>query len=286
MHVILGATGRVGSATADTLLRAGEPVTVVTRDEARGAPWRRRGAAVAVADIHDVDALRAAFRLGRRAFLLNPPADPSGDADAVERETARCILAALDGSGLEGVVAQSTYGAQPGERIGDLGTLFALEEGLRAQAIPAAILRAAYHMSNWDALLDGARETGLLPTMLPAGLALPMVSAPDLGRAAARLLCGPAGAAPLVHVEGPRSYAARDVAAAFAQALGRPVEPAVTPREDWEGAFRALGFSAAAARSYARMTAITADGLYEQPEAPERATVTLEDHVRSVVGEG
>ena len=68
-------------------------------------------AEVPVADVHDVEAMREVFRRGKRLFLLNPPADPSIDTDAVERETARCLLAALEGSGLEKVVAELTYGA-------------------------------------------------------------------------------------------------------------------------------------------------------------------------------
>ncbi|TIT60658.1 MAG: NAD-dependent epimerase/dehydratase family protein, partial [Mesorhizobium sp.] len=54
MNIILGGTGRVGSATAATLLRLGEPVTVVTRDEAKAAALAAQGAEVAVADVLDV----------------------------------------------------------------------------------------------------------------------------------------------------------------------------------------------------------------------------------------
>jgi uncharacterized protein YbjT (DUF2867 family) len=112
MHVILGGTGNVGSALARALLSRNEPVTVVTRHAAHAEHLRRRGAEVAEVDIMDTAALRAVFRRGRRAFLLNPPADISTDTDEVERRTVVAILAALEGSGLEKVVAESTYGAQ------------------------------------------------------------------------------------------------------------------------------------------------------------------------------
>lgn len=185
MHIVLGGTGHVGSALAETLLARGEPVAIVTRDAANAASWRQKGAEVAEADVLDTPALRHVLRSGRRAFLLNPPADPAGDIDAEERRTVAAILAALDGSGLEKVVAESTYGAQPGEGIGDLGTLHALEQGLAAQRIPATIQRAAYYMSNWDAQLESAREEGRIMSFFPADFALPMVSPRDLGEAAA-----------------------------------------------------------------------------------------------------
>ena len=156
------------------------------------------------------------------------------------------------------------------------------KEGFRGQPVPAAVMRAAYLMSNWDGLVDAARE-GVLPTVIPADLAIPMVAPQDLGRVAARLLREPPGQARVHHVEGPERRSPAGVAAAFAAALGRPVEPAVTPREGWAPIFRSFGFSEAAARSYAGMTAITVDGALDLPEDPERGAVTIDQHVRSLV---
>ena len=76
------------------------------------------------------------------------------------------------------------------------------------------------------------------------------------------------------------------MADAFATALKRPVEVEVVPREQWETAFRAIGFSAAAAHSYARMTAATLDQHYEMPGEPERGTVTLQEFVDESVSGG
>jgi uncharacterized protein YbjT (DUF2867 family) len=284
MYVILGATGHVGSATANALIEQGEAVTIVTRNAERGDVWAKRGATMAIADVRSPDHLRAVLRTGRRAFLLNPPASPDTDTDAVERGTVANILEALQGSGLEKVVALSTYGAQPGECLGDLNTLHDLETGLAAQPIPFTIMRAAYYFTNWDVFLEPVRESGVLPSMYPADLRLPMVSPDDLGRVAARLLTDTASLSGPVHVEGPQRYSPADVAEAFARALQRPVEVAVTPRDGWEEAYRKMGFSKAAARSYARMTAITADRDYDNLVDPVRGAISLQDHVARLVG--
>ncbi|WP_207895881.1 NAD(P)H-binding protein [Hymenobacter gummosus] len=114
MHIILGATGHVGSAVARALLQQGQPVTVVTRDAAKSADWQQRGAQVAVADVRDAAALRRVLQQGRRLFLLNPPAPPDSDSAAEERRTLRSILQAIEGSGLERIVAESTTGPSPG----------------------------------------------------------------------------------------------------------------------------------------------------------------------------
>ena len=173
MYIVMGGTGHVGSATAEALLRRGEPVAIVTSNASHAAGWQEQGVEIIEADVEDVASLRAAFGRGRRAFLLNPPADITTNTDVVERHTVANILAALDGSGLEKVVAESTGGAQPGSRLGDLNVLWELEEGLRQQPIPAAINRAAYYMSNWDGLLDTVRSTGHIASDVRAGSADP-----------------------------------------------------------------------------------------------------------------
>lgn len=283
MHVIMGGTGHVGSATAAALLDRGEAVTIVTRDADHASEWQAKGAEIAEADVEDVAALRDVFHRARRAFLLNPPADTAKDTDAVERHTVANILAALDASGLEKIVAESTGGAQPGDHIGDLSVLWELEEGLRAQLIPAAINRAAYYMSNWDGQLNAIRKTGKLQTMFDADLPIPMVAPRDLGKVAADRLLSSLEDVGVRYVEGPERYSSADVAKAFSKALGRPVEVDVIPRNKWREAYRGLGFSAAAADSYARMTATSIDSGFDMPGDAVRGTTTLESHVRDLV---
>lgn len=282
MHIILGATGHVGSAVAMALLDQGEAVTVVTRDARRAVPFTRRRAVATVADIHDADALQAVLRRGQSAFLLMPLADPSTDTVAEERRTVASIARAVQGTDLQKVVVQSTYGAQPGEGLGDLAVLYDFERAVAALGVRTSVVRAAYYMSNWDSALATARDQGVVHTFFPPDFALPMVAPADVGHVAARLLTGEIDQTGVRYVEGPTTYSAVDVAQAFARALGRDVRTVETPRSEWLTAFQALGFSPVAAASYARMTAITLDGA-ERPETPERGHTTLAEYVDALV---
>jgi uncharacterized protein YbjT (DUF2867 family) len=280
MHVILGATGHVGSAVAAALLERNQPVTVVTRDARRAEPLTRRGAVAAVADLHDTAALRAVLQRASSAFVLMPPAAPSTDTVAEERRTVSSLVRALRGVPLRKVVVQSTYGAQPGERLGDLSVLHELEQGVLALGIRTSIVRAAYYMTNWDSALTGAREEGVVHSFFPPDFVLPMVAPADLGPVAARLLTDSA-ATGVCYVEGPAPYSPADVASAFARVLKRDVRALETPRAQWHATFQALGFSEVAADSYARMTAVTLAGA-ERPPAPERGRTTLLQHIQSL----
>lgn len=283
MYVIMGGTGHIGSATADILLSLGEAVTIVSRNAGHASGWRAKGAEIVEADLNDVSSLHAALRRGRRALLLNPPADPTTDTDAVEKRTVANILEALAGSGLEKVVAVSTGGAQSGDRIGDLNTLWEFEEGLRRQPIPTAINRGAYYMSNWDVLLDTVRATGRLPSMFPADLPIPMVAPQDLGRFAADRLLSGTDDVGIRYMEGPKRYSPADVAKAFSEALGRQIDVEVKPRAGWYDGFLQLGFSEAAALSYTRMTELCVDNGFDMPADASRGATTLELYIDSLV---
>lgn len=281
-YVILGATGHVGSAVTYALLDSGENVIAVVHDASKAEALREHGAEIAEVDVHDSDALRAVLQRGDRAFLLNPPAAPDTDVDAEERKTVAAILAALDGSGLDKVVAASTYGAEPGDAIGDLSVLYEFEQGLAAQPIPAAINRGAYYFINWDASLQTAREEGVIHTPYPADFVLPMVDPADLGRAAARRLTSDTNDVGIRYVEGPARYTPQDVADTFAALLDRPVRVETVPRDGIEAMFAKHGFSPPAARAYARMTEATLDHA-SLPDAPDRGTRTLWNYLGELI---
>jgi uncharacterized protein YbjT (DUF2867 family) len=138
-------------------------------------------------------------------------------------------------------------------------------------------------MSNWVEMLDTVRHRGKLPSFFPADLVIPMVAPDDLGEVAAQRLLEPADRTDTIDVEGPRRYTPRDVADAFARALGRPVDVEVIPRHAWEQTYRQLGFSPEAARSYVCMTGTVLDEQDDWPDTPVRGPTTLDDFIRGTV---
>ena len=119
------------------------------------------------------------------------------------------IVRAVRGTQLNKVVVQSTYGAQPGEGIGDLGVLYEFEQAVAALGVRASVIRAAYYMSNWHSALGTARGEGVVHTFFPSECALPMVAPFDLGRVAARLLAEEVDHTGVRYVEGPTTYPPR-----------------------------------------------------------------------------
>jgi uncharacterized protein YbjT (DUF2867 family) len=283
MHIVSGATGHVGAFVANALLERKESVTVILHSPEKAARWQQKGAQVVIADVLETEKLREIFQSGKRLFLLNPPAAPHTDTVSKELETLSSMLAALEGSDIEKVVGESTYGAQSGEGIGDLGVLYQMEEALKASGIPHSIIRAAYYMSNWDAALDTAVKEGKVHTLYPVDFKLPMVAPKDIGKIAARLMLAPINHTGLHYVEGPEMYSAADVAAAFALALGKPVQAVATPAAQWEQMLTGRSFSKPAAASMIAMTNIVLKGAYTKPNLPERGITTLQQYIATLV---
>lgn len=283
MHIILGGTGHIGTALATALLSKNEQVTIISRNPKKKQAWEQKGATVAIADVLDVNNLRKIFDTGERLFLLNPPAGPSTDTVTEEKKTVNAILTALKGSQIKKVVAESTYGAQPGEGLGDLGVLYDMEQSLAGINIPVTVIRGAYYMSNWAMSLETAQQAGKVYSFYPGDYKLPMVSPADIGRFAAELMLEPITQTGLHYVEGPEKYSPNDVAAAFAAALRKEVKAVEIPEAQWEQTLKDAGFSEPAAKSMAAMTRVTLQQKFEQPQHTVKGTTTLNNYIRELV---
>ena len=282
MHIVLGATGHVGSALAKSLLDKAQSVTVVTHDQSKVADWIQAGAKAAVCDIHDVKTLHTVFNTGSKLFLLNPPAPPSTDTVKEEKRSLACILKALEGSSIRKVVGESTYGAQPGSGQGDLNVLFKMEKHLRDQGYANSILRAAYYMSNWDFSLQSAMEEGVIYSLYPEDFKLPMVAPDDLGGYASELMLESNDSNRMIYVEGPERYSPADVAQAFAKASNMKVNVETIPEYKWISYLQENGFSEKAAKSMAAMTKATLEGRF--PESGfHKGSITLDEYIEDLV---
>jgi uncharacterized protein YbjT (DUF2867 family) len=283
MHIITGATGHIGSAVAETLLNNGQKVLVITRNEEKGKEWKLKGADVAVVDVNDSEALHEVFKKGKRLFLLNPPATPASDMIEEERRTMHSMLRALQNTGIEKVVAESTYGAHPGEGAGDLNVLYEMEQGLKSLNIPVSIIRGAYYMSNWDMQLELAEKTGMVRSLYPVGFKIPMAAPGDIGEFAAKLMMEPVSETGLHYVEGPEPYSPAEVAEAFGEMLNKRVEAVETPQSQWVPTLEKMGFSHKAAMAMAKMTQFVLQQNYEMADHPTRGRTSIRKYVKNLV---
>jgi NAD(P)H dehydrogenase (quinone) len=241
MYAITGVTGKVGGGLARVLLADGQSVRAVVRAADKGDAWAERGCEVALAEMNDTASLTAAFKGAQGVFILPPSEfDPSpGFPEA--RAVIDAVKAALE-SALPGkVVCLSTIGAQASQpNLLTQRTL--MEQALGTLSMPIAFLRPGWFMENaaWDVV--SARDSGVIYSFLqPLDRPVPMVATTDVGRVAAALLQQRRSGRRVIELEGPRRISPNNVAAAFAEILGRPVRAEAVPRETWREFFKSQG---------------------------------------------
>lgn len=254
-YAVIGASGRTGAATANALLHAGNRVRVIVRDPAKGEPWARLGAEVAVANLVDPEAMAAALGDVRGAYIVNPPhygqEDLFGRAVLMAQVVAR---ASVDAS-VPKLVALSSVGADRHHGTGWIAMNRDLERILSETAIPTAFLRAAYFMENWAPMIAQAATSGTLSSFLaPSHRTLSMIATADIGVAAAFFLQQQWHGTRAIGLEGPARYSPADVASVLTSALGRTVTVGVMPETAWPEALSGAGYSRAGVAGFIEMT--------------------------------
>jgi len=249
MFAITGITGNVGGELARNLLAAKKKVRAVVRGLDKGQAWADRGCEIAVATIEDATALAAAFNGAEGVFVLVPPNfDPEPgfpEAHAIGATLKSAIEKARPGK----LVYLSTIGAQA-TQSNLLTQHTIIEQALRDLPVPTAILRPGWFMENSSWEVAPARENGVIPGFLqPLDKPVPMVATADIGRVAAELLQETWTGHRVVELEGPRRVTPNEVAATFADLLGRPVKMETVPRESWESLFLSQGMKNPAPRA-------------------------------------
>lgn len=254
MIVVLGATGRVGSAVVGKLLECGQPVKAVVRDEKKAVSLKEHGAIVEVADYFDRNALKSAFRGANAAFLLTPENPESEDFLEDTRTILQNYCEAIRSAGVERIVGLSSFGAQHSSGTGNLEASYMLEHAFDELEATLVFVRATYYYSNWLGYLDLTKESGVLPTFFPTDMKIPMISPADVGEFIADVLVEKKKSAPMIEIAGPESYSANDIADEFGKMLGRSVVAVQIPRNEWLPTLEQTGFSPSGARNLALMT--------------------------------
>lgn len=159
-------------------------------------------------------------------------------------------------------------------------------EGALAGATPAtAFLRSGYFVETWSEVAESAVAEGALPTFLELDQRIPMVSTIDVGHAAAQLLCEDWTGDRIVELGGPEDWSARDVAMAFAEVLGRPIEPVFVSSNERAAILAETGVPAPVASALLGMYEGLANGRVAREDCTEhrRGTFGLAAAIERIV---
>jgi uncharacterized protein YbjT (DUF2867 family) len=285
MFVIAGATGHVGSVVAKELLAKKQKVKVIVRDPAKGAPWAKQGAEVAVGSLEDRGFLTAALR-GATGFFAMLPAPPFSAADfhGTQRKVADAIAGAVKAAGIGHVVMLSSVGADLSSGTGPIRDLHYLEGALRETGTNLTAIRAGYFQENVANSLGAARQQGIFPNFMPSADArVPMVATRDVGALAAQCLLNKPSKSEVIDLHGPE-YSVREVVQKLGAALAKKLQIVDIPQANWVGAMTQAGFPQPFAEAFAEMYAVFATGtLRPKGDRLVAGKTALDETIRAVI---
>ena len=238
-------SGNIGSKLADILLNSADAqVTVLARTPGKVEALAARGARVVAGDQLDTAALDKAVD-GADVFFWAVGMDyTAANVRARYNQFADAAAGALRRHPQLRIVHVSSVGAQLPSGTGPIKGLYDAEQKLNAAGKNVIHLRANYFMENVLGSLPTIASDGAIYSTTPGTATAEQVATADIAEAAANyLLRGPHGHHS-VDASGPENISFDQVAAAVAEAIGKPVRHAQIPPDALKGALTKAGLSA------------------------------------------
>jgi NAD(P)H dehydrogenase (quinone) len=233
MIIVTGATGQLGRAVVDRLLRQlpAERIGVSVREPANAHDLADRGVRVRRGDFTEPSTLASAFDGARQVLLVSGPADPAPHRSAIE-------AAARAGAGH--IVYTSHMAADPRSLFTPCRGHAQTERDLQDSGVPFTALRDGFHATSGVWLLGDALTTGEI--RLPADGPVSWTAHADLADAAVVALTDPQrlhGTTP--PLTGPEALDLADIAEIASELTGRRITRTVVPDDEYVAGLRAAG---------------------------------------------
>jgi uncharacterized protein YbjT (DUF2867 family) len=251
MFLVTGITGKVGGAAARHLLQMGKQVRALVRDEAKASAWKERDVEIFKGEWEDAAVMAQALMGVEGAYLMMPPIQTPSPDFREARAVVASFTEALTKSAPPRLVVLSSMGSARDSGLGLITSTHLLEEGLRDQPFPVALVRAGSFYENYLFGLQAA-QSGTLPIFYaPTSRKLPMIATEDIGEEVAKLLTSDWTGRRVIELGS--MVSPDELAAQLGEALGRKVKAAAIPREAWAEALENVGLPKGKTWAYEEM---------------------------------
>lgn len=189
MYVITGASGNIGSKTADILLTKREMVRVMGRSAAGLQSFVDRGAEAAVGDLRDPVFVGGALSGATAVFTMIPPNYGTSDFRAYQNEISEALASGIEKSGVRFVVNLSSQGADLTEGSGPILGLREQESRFnRLEGVNVIHLRPTYFMENLLMNIPLINRKGIAGSAVHGDLKFAMIATRDIAACVAERL--------------------------------------------------------------------------------------------------
>ena len=221
--IITGSLGHIGKPLAETLVKGGHHVTVVSSKTDKQTDIEALGATAAIGSVEDVDFLTKTFQGADAVFAMVPPNFGEMDQMGYYKRLGGNYAKAIEAAGVKHVVNLSSYGAHL-----DKGTGFILgahyTEGIM-NSLPAGIavtqLRPGYFYYNLFNFMGMLKGAGIIGANYGGNDKMVLVAPADIAAAAAEELVSTDGGRKIRYIASDEKTA-NEIAGAIGGAIGKP----------------------------------------------------------------
>jgi uncharacterized protein YbjT (DUF2867 family) len=259
MIAIVGATGNIGSKTAEILLSSGKAVRAIARHADKLENLKAKGAEIAVGDSTDVNFLSKAFEDAEAVLIMIPAKMDASDIKQYQDELGIAQVEAIKKSGVKNVVFISSQGGHTEEKTGIVAGLARQE--VRLNALPDDVnvlnLRPSFFMENTFNSIGLIKNMNINGSSVKGDTKQPMIATQDIAKVAAEKL-NMLNFKGKTHFDllGDRDYTMKEVTEILGKTIEKPELPYVEfTYEDEKNALMQYGISESVATAFV--------GLYE-----------------------
>lgn len=279
MYVITGASGNIGSKTADILLDGGKQVRVIGRSREHLQRLIDKGAEAAIGDLKDRAFVTAAFNGATAVFTMIPPEYTASDFRAYQNEIGENLAAAIVTSGVKHVVNLSSQGADLEKGTGPILGLRDQEQRLNAlDGVNVIHLRPTYFMENLLMNIPLINEKGITGSAVRGDQTFAMIATKDIATSVAlHLVKRDFTGKSVQDLLGRRDLSLAEATTVIGRAIGMPdlkyVQFSYSDAENW---LIEMGVGKDASRLFMEMSKALNDGVFavNRPRTLDNTTLT------------
>lgn len=216
MIVLTGATGRTGASAALELAARKVPVRALVRNAEKAAKLQAAGVQLAVGDIDDAAALRAAMQGVTKVLVCLPNGEPQ-----LRREKA--IVDAAVAAGARHVVKISSVEAHAHMHNPVHQTHWQSEEHIRSKGVAWTMVRPTFYMQNFLGSATSIKANGTFAFPFGEKGAAALIDSRDAGWFAGHVLATDGHANKSYDITSRDKMSFHQVAEVFSRVLGRKI---------------------------------------------------------------
>ena len=222
---ITGSLGNISKPLAESLIKKGHTVTIISSNKSKAKQIEALGAVAAIGSVEDAAFLTETFKGADAVYLMVPPNHTVTDYRAYYNEIAQHYASAIQSSGVKKVVALSSIGAHLQSGTGPIAGLYDTEHILnKLDSVAVTSLRAGFFYTNFYNNTGMIKHAGIIGANYGVDTLLVMVNPADIADAAAEELIKPSAGKTIRYVASDE-HTASEIAATLGKAIGKPDLP-------------------------------------------------------------